>query len=64
MSGLGLVAMLVVLGFAAWLVNTKFPVSGTIKMIINVVLIVIAIILCLVAFGVWDEVRNMKVPHI
>jgi hypothetical protein len=64
MTVLGLIAVLVVIGFAAWLVNSRLPVSGTIKLIINIVLIVIAVILVLMAFGVWDEVKSMKVPHI
>lgn len=62
MSVIGLIVILCFLGLAAWLVNTKLPMSATIKMIINVVIVVIAIILCLVAFGVWGEVKSMKVP--
>lgn len=63
MSIIGLIVILFFLGLAAW-GNTKLPTSPTIKMIINIVLVVIAILLCLVAFGVWDEVRNLKVPKI
>lgn len=64
MSIIGLLVILAVLGVAAWFVNSKLPISAGFKTLINVVLIVIAILLCLVAFGVWDEVRAMKVPRI
>ncbi len=64
MSVLGLIVILCILGVVAWLVNTKLPGSSAIKLIINIVIIVIAIVLCLVAFGVWDEIRGMRVPKI
>lgn len=64
MSVLALVLILCFLGVVAWLINAKAPIGPTFKMIINIVLIVVAIILCLSAFGVWDEVRGVRVPHI
>lgn len=64
MSVIGLVVILCVLGLVGWLVNTKLPGTPTIKMIINIVLIVVALLLCLVAFGVWDEIRGMRVPKL
>lgn len=64
MSVLGLLVLLIVLGVAAFFVNAKMPIGATFKMIINIVLIAVAVMLCLVAFGVWDEVRGMKVPKI
>ncbi len=64
MSVIALVLILCFLGFIAWLVNAKAPIGPTFKLIINIVLIVVAIILVLSAFGVWDEVRSVKVPHI
>ena len=64
MSIIGLIAILCILGLAAWLVNTKLPMSATIKLIINIVIVVIAVLLCLVAFGLWDEIRGMRVPRL
>lgn len=64
MSVIGLVLILCFLGFVAWLVNAKAPIGPTFKLIINIVLIVIAIILTLAAFGVWEEVRSIRVPKI
>lgn len=64
MSIIGLVLILCFLGVVGWLINTKAPISAGFKMLINIVLIVAAIILCLMAFGVWNEVRGIKVPQI
>lgn len=64
MSVIGLIVILCVLGLIGWLVNTKLPGVPTIKLIINIVLIIIAVLLCLSAFGVLDEVRSMRVPKI
>lgn len=64
MSVITLVLILCFLGFIAWLVNYKAPIGATFKMIINIVLIIVAVILVLMAFGVWQEVRNIQVPKI
>jgi hypothetical protein len=65
MSVIGLIVILLFLAAILYFVNVKgAAMNGTIKMIINVVIIVIAIILVLVAFGVWDEIRGIKVPKI
>jgi len=64
MSVIGLVVLLCVLAGVLWLVNTQLPGSGTIKMIINVVVVVVAIVLVLAAFDIWDEVKSIKVPKL
>jgi len=65
MSVIGLLIILLFLAAILYFINVKgAAMNGTIKMIINVVIIVIAIILVLVAFGVWDEIRGIKVPKI
>lgn len=65
MSVIGLIVILLFIGGVLWLVNYKIPnLNGTIKWIINAVLIVVAIILVLVAFGVWDQVRDIRVPKV
>lgn len=60
---LGVLALLVVIGY---LVNKKMvdPGVATLKLVINFVLIVVAVILALSAFGVWDQVKNVEVPKI
>lgn len=65
MSVLALVLILCFLGVIAWAVNTKWPsLNPTIRQIINIVLIVSAILITLSAFGVWQEVKGIKVPQI
>lgn len=65
MSVLALVLILLFLAAILWAVNMKFPnINPTIKLLLNIVLIAIAVILCLSAFGVWETVRSVKVPHI
>ena len=65
MSIIALIIMLLFLAGILWLVNTKGgAIHPTIKMIINAVVIIIAIILVLVAFGIWESLRTMQVPKI
>ena len=65
MSVIGLMVILLFLAAILWAVNVKgAALNATMKMIINIVIIVTAIILVLVAFGVWDEIRGIKVPKI
>lgn len=65
MSVITLIIVLLFLAGVLWLVNSKIPgLNATIKWLINAVIIVIAIILVLVAFGIWDEVRGIKVPKV
>ena len=65
MSVISLIVLLLILGFVLWMVNTKFgALNGTIKMLINFVVVVIAVLLILSAFGIWEHVRNIQVPKI
>lgn len=65
MSLIALLVILIILAGILWLVNVKGgALNGTIKLIINIVVIVVAVILCLQAFGVWDEIKNVNVPKI
>lgn len=65
---MSLIALLVILLFLAgiyWFVNYKIPnVNSVLKWIINAVIIITAVILALVAFGIWDEIRGIQVPKI
>jgi hypothetical protein len=64
MSILTLLVILIILGVVGWFVNYKLPISATFKLIISVVLIIIAIWLCLDAFGILNQVRGVKVPSL
>lgn len=63
MSILVLLLILAGLALAAWFFNTKIP-AGPIRTIANVVLVVIAVLVCLSAFGVLGEIRGAKVPQL
>lgn len=65
MSVIALIVLLCFLAAVLYFVNVRFPaMNATIKTIINIVVVAIAIILCLVAFGLWDQIRSMQVPKI
>lgn len=64
MSVLALIIILVVLGIVAYFINVSGKINATFKWIINAVLIVVAVLLVLSAFGVWQEVRDIKVPRL
>lgn len=65
---MSLIALIIMLAFLAgllWLVNVKgAAMNGTIKLIINIVIIIVAVVLVLSAFGVWDEVKKIEVPKL
>lgn len=65
---MNLIVLLIILAFLAfcwWLANMKYPVANaTIKFLINFVIIATAIVLVLIAFGVWQEVKSIQVPKI
>ena len=46
------IIVLIVVGVLLWLVNNKLPMDGTIRTIINVVVVVAVIIWLLRAFGI------------
>ena len=64
MSIIGLILILAFLGVLAWVTNYKLPISPGFKMIIHVVLFIIAVLICLSAFGILDQVKDAKVPRL
>ena len=64
MSLIGLVITLIVVGVLLWLVNTYIPMDGTIKKIINVVVIIAVCLWLLSALGVLGHVHDVQVPRI
>ena len=64
MSVIGLIVILLFLGAVLWFVNSRGQIGGSLLLIINLVVVVIALILVLQAFGIWDELRGLKVPKI
>lgn len=65
MSVITLVVLLLFLSAVLWFVNVKgAALNGTIRLIINIVIVAVAVILVLSAFGVWDQVKDVQVPKL
>lgn len=65
MSVLVLVLVLCFLGGLLWMVKYLFPtINPTLYKIITVAIIIIAILITLSAFGVWEQVKGVRVPKI
>ena len=57
---IGLLLVLVIIGVVLWLVETKIPMDETVKVIIRVVVVIVACLWLLRAFGVVD----MPIPQL
>ena len=64
MSLISLVITLAVVGFLLWLVNAYVPMDGTIKRIINIVVIIAVVLWLLSAIGVLGHVHDVQVPRV
>ncbi|CDH46167.1 MAG: hypothetical protein IPL59_25655 [Candidatus Competibacteraceae bacterium] len=56
-----LVIVLVVFGVILWAINTYIPMDGTIKKILNVVVILVVILFVLSAFGLLGSMQGIRV---
>jgi hypothetical protein len=55
------VGVLVVVGVLLWLVNTYIPMQGTIKGLLNAVVVIAVVIWLLQVFGLMGTLENFKV---
>jgi len=58
-----LVVTLVIVGVLLWLINTYVPMAGSIKAILNVVVVAVVCVWVLNAFGLWTPMLNYRVPR-
>lgn len=56
-----IVLILIVVGFLLWLVNRFIPMAGSIKTILNVVVIIAVILWVLSAFGIIPGIPGLKI---
>jgi len=56
-----LVITLVVVGLILWLVNNYIPMDGTIKKILNVVVVIAVILWLLSVFGLLSPISGMRI---
>jgi ABC-type long-subunit fatty acid transport system fused permease/ATPase subunit len=61
MSLITLVIVLVVFGVILWAINAYIPMDATIKKILNGVVVLVAILFVLSAFGVLDSLSGIRV---
>jgi len=61
MSLISIVITLIIIGLLLWAVNTYVPLEGTIKKLINVVVIIAVILFLLRAFGVLGHIGDVRV---
>ena len=57
---LNLVVVLVVVGVLLYLVNSYIPMAGSIKTILNIVVVVAVCVWVLQAVGLWGPVSNFR----
>ncbi len=55
------VVVLVVVGVLLWLVNSYIPMAGSIKTILNAVVVIAVVIWLLTVFGLMGEISNIRV---
>ncbi len=57
------VGVLIVVGMALWLINTYIPMAGSIKTILNVVVVVAVAVWVLKAVGLWASVTSYRLTQ-
>jgi predicted membrane protein len=55
-----IVLALIVVGVGLWLINTYIPMAGSIKTILNVVVVVAVSIWVLQSVGLWTRITSYK----
>jgi cation transporter-like permease len=56
-----LVMILIVVGVLLWLVNSYIPMQGSIKRILNAVVVIAVVIWLLNVFGLFSSITNFRV---
>lgn len=64
MSLLALLLVIALIGLVTWAIVTLIPMPAPFPRIIIVVAVIVVILIVLNAFGVMDEIRGVRVPHI
>jgi predicted membrane protein len=58
-----LILTLIIVGMVLWLINNYIPMAGSIKTILNVVVVIVVCVWVLNAFGLWTPLVNYRVPR-
>ena len=54
---------LILVGIGLWIVNTFIPMAGSIKAILNLVVVISVCVWLLKSYGLWSQIVNYRVPH-
>lgn len=54
--------ILIVIGVLMWLVNNYVPMAGSIRSILNAVVVIAVVVWVLRASGVWSDLEQYRVP--
>jgi hypothetical protein len=60
---LNIVLALIIVGVLLWLVNTYIPMAGSIKSILNAVVVIAVVVWVLRVSGVWMDLQQYQFPH-
>ena len=60
---LSIVITLIVIGVVLWLINNYIPMASGIKKLLNAVVVIVALVWVLQAFGVWGQVTHYRLLH-
>ena len=58
-----IVLVLIVVGMALWLINNYIPMAGSIRTILNAVVVIAVCVWVLQAVGLWGTVTSYRVPR-
>jgi hypothetical protein len=57
---INIVVVLVVVGFVLWLINAYIPMAGSIKSILNIVVVIAVGVWVLKAVGMWGSITSYR----
>lgn len=60
---LNLIVAIAAVGVILCCINRFVPMEGRIKSVLNIVVILVLVVFCLDAFGVFDAMRGVRVPR-
>ncbi len=58
---INIVIVLIVVGILLWLINRYIPVQGTIKSILNAVVVIVVVLWLLNVFGLFSSLPHIRV---
>jgi hypothetical protein len=58
-----IVFALIIIGVLMWLVNNYIPMAGSIKTILNAVVVIATVVWVLRASGLWSDLSTYTIPH-